>query len=106
MGAPLGNNNAGRGREATKALESALLRRAGETPDRETISRFSVLEQIWDKQIDKALAGDPKDVDNQSAQMIIDRLEGKPRQSMEISGDEDNPLTINEITRTIVKPSA
>ena len=33
-----------------------------------------------------------------------DRLEGKPAQSLELSGDPDNPIAITEIVRTIVKP--
>lgn len=96
MGAPEGNTNARRGFEATRALESVLLKRAGLKPEAETISRFTALELIWEKQLDKA-TGELGDIDNQSAQMIIDRLEGKPRQSVDatISNPDGTNMSIS-----------
>jgi hypothetical protein len=90
-GAPLGNNNAGRGREATNALEKALYQDANEDAP-QCIAKFQALVDIWKAQIAKA-----KDGDVSSATMIIDRMEGRPTQAVDIGGQADNPLTFKEI---------
>ena len=85
-GAPQGNNNAGRGREATAALEKALHQIANEDHS-QCIARFQALVDIWKAQIQKA-----QDGDTVAASMIVDRMEGKPRQSI------DANITAREIT--------
>lgn len=90
-GAPKGNTNATKGAIARNALIKALERRStGDTS--ELSDRFSVLVDIWDAQIKKAL-----DSDSQAATMIVDRLDGKPKQAV-VGGDEDdNPIRITRI---------
>ncbi|MCH7803092.1 MAG: hypothetical protein IH937_03330 [Acidobacteria bacterium] len=100
-GAPLGNTNAARGFKATQALEKAVYRLSSgdETPcgDYE-----EVLVQIWVKAIEKA----KDDGDMQALNAIMDRLEGKPRQSVDIGGQPDNPIGVEEVRRTLVKPES
>lgn len=81
MAAPKGNNFAGNALIAKKALEHSLLKYQNEAPTGEKASKFKALVEIWDAQIEKAVSGDP-----QSANMIIDRLDGKPKQQTEVSG--------------------
>ena len=93
MAAPKGNNFAGKGLIAMKALEHALLKHQDQEPTGDKVSSFKALVEIWETQIAKAVEGD-----NQSATMIIDRLDGRPKQQTEISGD----LTVEayELTET------
>ena len=42
--------------------------------------------------------------DNSSFREIGDRLDGKPAQALKVSGDEENPLAVSIIERTIVDP--
>jgi hypothetical protein len=59
--------------------------------------RMSVLVEIWEKQIDQAIDGN-----HQSATMIVERLDGKPKQAI-VGGDEDDsPLTV--VTRIELVP--
>ncbi len=97
-GAPLNNNNAGRGREATAALEKALHQEANEDSV-QCIARFQALVDIWKEQIKKA-----KDGDSSAATMIVDRMEGRPAQSLNIGGQDNNPLQVQEITFNPVGP--
>ena len=97
MGAPKGNNFAGNALIAKKALEHSLLKYQNEEPQGEKASKFNALVDIWDAQIAKAVDGD-----NYSATMIIDRLDGKPKQQTEISGD----LTVENYDLTETERSA
>ena len=56
------------------------------------------LAQLADVLVDKALSGDVG-----ALKEIGDRMDGKPAQSVALSGDKDNPITV--IERTIVKAS-
>lgn len=87
MAAPKGNNHNGNAQVAKKALEHAMLAHQGEEPKGETVSKFKALVDIWKAQLAKAIDGD-----TQSATLIIDRLDGKPRQSTELSGPGGEPL--------------
>lgn len=84
-----GNNNAGQGRESTRALEKALAKQSGEDTS-ELIARFSVLVECWEKQIEKAKA----EGDMVALREITDRLEGKPTQAVNHGGQEDNPVLV------------
>lgn len=97
-GAPIGNTNATKGYEATRALEKAL---AEESTGIEGtyVAKFSALVDIWKAQIAKA-----KDGDAQAAAMIVDRMEGRPKQAVDIGSDPDKPFLVREITRSIVEP--
>lgn len=97
-GAPEGNKNAVRGYEATRALQKALDEESTGTTG-EYIARFSALVDIWRTQINKAKEGDVS-----AAAMIVDRLEGRPKQALDIGGQDDNPVKVQEVTRTIVDP--
>ena len=98
-GAPKGNKNGSRGRKATEALLRAIDVRDGlkEMPEGES---YSVLVAMWDKQIEKALEGD-----GGAMNMVVERLEGKPKQAL-VGGDEDDNPIIHEIRRRIVKPKS
>jgi len=89
-GAPIGNQNAVRAKLARAALDKALEKRS-------PTDRYFSLIQIWDKLIEDAIDGD-----KQAAAMIIDRLDGKPAQSVEVSGDADNPI-VSEIQVKLIK---
>ena len=82
MSAPKGNNFARNGQVAKKALEHAMLAYQGEEPTGEKVSEFKALVDIWKAQIAKAVT----DSDTQSANMIIDRMDGKAKQQTELSG--------------------
>lgn len=99
MAAPKGNSNAVRGYEATRALEKALAEESTGI-EGEYVAKFSALVDIWRKQIEMAKEGNPT-----SAAMIVDRMEGRPKQAMDIGGQEDNPFIVKEITRNIVDPN-
>lgn len=89
-GAPIGNQNATRAKLARAALDKALEKRS-------PTDRYFSLIQIWEKLIEDAIDGD-----KQAAAMIIDRLDGKPAQSVEVSGDTDNPI-VSEIQVKLIK---
>lgn len=93
MAAPLGNENAKKGKEWNEAIRYALA-----NYENDTVQRGKALKAIAKKLIEKALDGD-KD----SIQEIGNRLDGKPAQT--IAGDEENPLhLIQRIERVIVDP--
>ena len=84
MAAPLGNQNAKKGKISTEALRMELAQ------DR------AALRKMWKKQIEKAKEGDL-----QAFTAINDRLEGKPPQA--IIGDEENPIKfVQRVERVIV----
>lgn len=87
MGAPIGNKNAHKGRMWHDALRKAIaqddglrLRKAAETL------------------LDKAAEGE-----GWAIREIADRLDGKAFQSVELLGNEDNPL-VHKIQLEIVDP--
>lgn len=86
-GAPKGNKNAARAHEARTALIKALEKKSG--VDVTVVSRLDALVKIWEIQVDKALEGD-----NDSAKTIFDRLDGKPKQAVDIQAD-DAKFTFN-----------
>ena len=75
-GAPKGNRNAAIGRKAILALELAL------NGKEEVVSSMQPLVDIWRVMITEAKGGDSK-----AANMIMDRLDGKPGQSLNIGGE-------------------
>lgn len=78
MAAPEGNNNAGKGKEWKEALRYAVLNY--EAPQ---IERGKALKLIAKKVVEKALEGD-KD----AIQEIGNRLDGKPVQAVEGTGND------------------
>ena len=92
-----GNNNAGRGQQARQALELAI---ANNGEDKQVASGMQILYNIWKVQVLKAMDGDQA-----ATNAIMDRLDGKPGQSLMLTGDEDNPVAISRVERVIVKPT-
>lgn len=91
-GAPLGNKNNSKGREATNALFQALAVASGLKTSNEVLNRYQALVDIWQKHIEQAKEGD-----HQSANMIMDRIEGKPKQAIVGGDDDDPPIRITRI---------
>ena len=91
-GAPKGNSNASKGKEATKALYQALSIASGMKEEKDVLSKYRALVDIWLKQIDLAKEGNPG-----SATMIVDRLEGKPKQAVVGGDDGDPPIKVTQI---------
>ena len=80
MAAPIGNKNAANALVAKKALERALAIASGDALPPEPESRMGALVKIWNAQIDKAMDGD-----NDSAKFIVERLDGKAVQPVDLT---------------------
>ena len=94
MAAPKGNSNAKKGTQWREALERALARSC--KTKAKTVG--AGLDKIADIVVKEALDG------NKDAwQEIANRLDGKHAQSVQLSGDEDNPV-ITRIETVIRKP--
>jgi phosphotransferase system HPr-like phosphotransfer protein len=90
-GAPLGNKNGVRGTQAKQALQIAL-RHNGQK--KRVVKDMACLVEIWSKTIEQAKEGD-----NQSINMIMERLDGKPGQSIDVTAEgtiEVRALTVRE----------
>jgi hypothetical protein len=84
-----GNKNAVKER---RMITSALTRAVAQNPEK--------LRKACLKVLDDAVEG------NLAAfNTIADRLDGKPAQTNILTGDEDNPITIQEIARRIIDPN-
>ena len=90
-GAPLGNDNAAKGKIWTDAIKRALARR-GENIE-------GGLNNLADTFLEAVANGD-----SWAMKELGDRLEGKPAQSINHGGQEDNPIQVEELRRTIVDP--
>ena len=80
-GAPLGNTNSATGKEGRRALEFALEDWGSDKP-KKLIGRMATLVKMWKPIIDKAMA----EGDLAAMKEINDRLDGRPAQSIEHSG--------------------
>lgn len=89
-GAPLGNQNAVKGRRFQKAVERVLARKYGDVD-----KGYEAIAAVY---VELAEQKDP-----QLLRDIADRSDGKPAQSVTLSGDENNPLAFTEVTRKIIK---
>lgn len=95
-GAPKGNQNAAKARLAYNALIKALKKRSGleyTEPGRED---YKILIDIWEKQIDQAIDGNPY-----SCSQIFDRLDGKPSQNVTGSIDHKHEHTAKSVQSTL-----
>lgn len=88
-GAPKGNNNGAGGKQAQNSLKICLARKAGKEPV-EALEHFEALIAIWDRMYDKAVAGDTA-----AATMIVDRIDGKPGQSIDLGPDTNVTFHLN-----------
>ena len=77
-GAPEGNINATKGMEYRQALRRAMAHRSGTTS--------KALEELAEKCIEAAMDGE-----QWAIKEIADRFDGKPAQSLTLSGDPDSP---------------
>ena len=100
-GAPKGNSNAKKGMEARNALRRSLCKRAiafkaaykkehGEPyPNPDELTNFQIgLELVADHMLDREKDALP--VFN----AVADRIDGKPSQDVQLSGDPENPIGI------------
>lgn len=83
-GAPQGNRNGAKGKDWQDALRKAMIQY--ESKER-GVEQGQALYRIATKVVEQAIDGDPV-----AWQEIGNRLDGKPAQSVQLSGDEDKPL--------------
>lgn len=86
MAAPIGNKFGAKPRKWEGAIKRALARDDGS------------INRIADKVVGLALAGE-----QWAVKEIGDRLDGKPKQAVEATGEGGGPLTIKLIERVIVE---
>ena len=91
-GAPKGNNNAAKAKVWTAAIERALEARS-------KLEGKKLMDEAAQALVDKAIDGDVS-----ALRELGDRLEGKPGQSMTLSGDENNPVRYSVIEIKAVDP--
>lgn len=84
MGAPLGNQNASKAYRWKNTIQKRL-------------EELQAIEKVADALITKALEGDMSAIKE-----LGDRIDGKPKQQVDIGGQEDNPI-ISEIQIRLVK---
>lgn len=84
MAAPVGNQNAAKAKVWSAAIHRALERRK---PANE---RIALIDQLADALIDQCLEGNLG-----ALQEFGNRLDGKPAQSLTVSGDPENPLDLS-----------
>jgi hypothetical protein len=90
-GAPRGNKNAAKGRKARKSLEMAIERMHDDPDDyfdfkkRPLTEKVRPLVEIWFRAIDEAKNGNI-----QATNTIMDRLDGKAGQNIDIVADIQN----------------
>ncbi len=97
MGAPLGNDNACKDRDWTKAIRRALaLADSASAESDPAISRRQLI-RIAEVFLDKAADGDMA-----ALKELGDRLDGKPHQALDLGSDPNRPV-IQKIVREIVR---
>jgi hypothetical protein len=90
MAAPKGNQYAVKAKRWTHAIDKALAKRS-------KARGIEALDELAEKLLTKC-----DEMDLSALKELGDRLEGRPAQSVTISGDEDNPL--QTVNRNIVSP--
>lgn len=83
MGAPLGNQNASKGRLWHQAILRALEKRGGG-------DRVKAMDELAEKLLDAVATGDL-----QALKEFGDRVDGKPSQQIEATGEGGGPLIIS-----------
>ena len=89
-GAPVGNKNAVKNRPWRLAIDRALEKKS-------LVEKNDALELIADKVVEAALKGpsyEKGDPWPTAVAELADRLDGRPAQQVQISGDAENPLSI------------
>ena len=85
MGAPIGNNNAAKAKKWTAAIERALERRA-------KVSMRTMQEEL-DDLAEKFLKA-VEEGDIAAWKELGDRMEGKPAQSVAVTGEDGGPVDV------------
>lgn len=94
-----GNTNATKNRPWRLALDRALEKKS-------RVDQIEALDVIAEKVIDTAIAGPSYEKGDpwlSAVHELADRLDGKPAQQLQLSGDEENPL-VTKVVREVVKP--
>ena len=82
MGAPKGNQNAVKVKPWQAAIERALAKRS-------LLAKREAIDDLAERLLQKCEEGDLS-----ALKEFGDRIEGRPAQSMTVSGDSENPLVI------------
>lgn len=82
MGAPVGNQNAAKGKKWAAAIERALCKKYGK-------ALAEALDELAMKFVEAVEKGDI-----QAFKEFADRIDGKPAQSVTLAGDQENPLRL------------
>lgn len=93
-----GNDNAKSGTEWRSSIKRALTRFASASGDKEPTYRKGI-DKIADELVKAAANGDRWAIEE-----IGNRADGKPAQSVTVSGDEDNPLFPTQVNVNVVTP--
>lgn len=96
-GAQPGNENAAKGREWTQAIKRALARR-GEGDYRRG------LDILADKLVKAAETDESAFM--KAIEAVGDRIEGKPKQTTELTGENGGAVKLEQIVRTVHDPKA
>lgn len=80
MGAPVGNQNGSKGRQWSEAVKRAIRAKYGKEWDQ-------ALQDLAAKLVDAADGGDL-----QALKEVGDRIDGKPKQQIEQTGEDGNPI--------------
>jgi len=89
LAAAIGNQYAAKSKRWTAAIDRAIAKRS-------KVEGVEALDTLAEKLLEQVDAGDVSAIKE-----LGDRLEGKPAQSVTLSGDPDNPLQLVE--RRVVK---
>ena len=87
-GAPIGNQNAKKAKIFADALRKACVK-----------DDYKRLNNGVEELLNKAQEGE-----RWALELVRDTFDGKPKQQVEVSGDEDSPLAFELIRRVVVKP--
>lgn len=99
MGAPLGNQNAAKGKRWAAAVERALARRATGQPAPQDVSELiRGLDAAADAFVEQMFHA--KDLGY--FKELGDRVDGKPAQALDLGSDPDRPL-VQKVVREIVR---
>ena len=96
MGAPVGNQNAAKAKRWAAAIDRALDRRAQAKGLRDA---QEALDELAERFLIAVETGDIS-----AYRELGDRLEGKPAQSVALTGEDGGPIKVQKIERVIVDP--
>ena len=92
-GAPLGNNNAAKGKRWANAIDKALGNRCKSDGQKALVKLAEKLLEAVDNGEGWAL------------KELGDRLDGKPAQAINVGGQDGNPVLIGKIARPVIDPN-